>query len=1194
VRVRQLSLQGFKTFAARTSFQFEEGITAVVGPNGSGKSNLADALRWVLGEQSYATLRGRRTEDVIFSGSSARAPVGMAEVSLLLDNQDGFLPVEFAEVEITRRAHRSGTNEYYLNRRRVRLQDVEEVLGGITSSYVVIHQGLVDEALSLRPKERRLLLEEAAEVRRYHERRQKAQERLEQTETNMVRISDLHNDLLPRLRVLERQSQQARQWADAEATLHQALRAWYRHLWEAGSVALGAAEGKEKEAQAGLAQARGALEEAIGEANRYRQSLQEVQRLQEERRRQEAELRRREADLGRAQAQVEGERRALERHLQELSPEVLRWRNEAASQEERRQRIEEAHAALSARWEQARVSLEEQEQALHQVEAGLAASQAAVEEVQQRARSVAGRAAEVERQLGLLSAREEALQCEEEERNGLLDGLRAQQSQVEEEKRQAEAVWSDLQTGAADLRAREEARRREAGSAQEELERARKALEQARWQLTEVRARLEALEQAALPGDGTPFLQQWARQKGRPPFSLLLARLTIPAGLEAATEAALGPHASALLAADWQQARGALAALSSAQAGRASLLPAGDLRPPPPLPSLPADVEGPLLEQLDCPTEDRPAWACLLGRTLLAGDLEAAHGAARSLPAGWSVVTRAGELVTAEGVVAGGRLASAARAVVRERERQALARAVARAEQAVARQERAQARAQAHLASLEQVLEELGRHLEEQRLRREEQDGRLQELTRDLAWAVEESARHRQRLESLGGERRRLGEERAACQDTLQEIASGQVSLQQEIERQQQGGQAAREQLASVRELLQEARTAWAVVQKERESQQALEEMQRRSAERLQQQIAEGERRLRETVAQMESLEERGETLRAELGQVGAALGTIVWAELPASVSREEMDRWDNVVAGRRQELLEKEAVAGQAALEVRLQQEQLKEVLRRGLSELGPEASAYGPASEALLGALLEDPPEWARAPLPTGTSAEELERRIAHLREEVRRIGPVNPLAEEEYREARERYDFLKRQLQDLQDAARSLHQVIVELDQAMEERFQTTLAAINREFQAYFARLFGGGTASLNLVRLEEQDSGLASLGVEIVARPPGKRAHSLALLSGGERALASAALLFAILKVNPRPFCLLDEVDAMLDEANIGRFRECLEELSAQTQFILITHNRGTIEAARTLYGVSMSEDGTSRVLSLRLEEVAAQP
>ena len=282
---------------------------------------------------------------------------------------------------------------------------------------------------------------------------------------------------------------------------------------------------------------------------------------------------------------------------------------------------------------------------------------------------------------------------------------------------------------------------------------------------------------------------------------------------------------------------------------------------------------------------------------------------------------------------------------------------------------------------------------------------------------------------------------------------------------------------------------------------------------------------------------------------------------------------------------------AARAALAVQRWREARRELLQRALGEIGPEASAYGPAGEALLNALLTDPPEWTRLPLDPNLTREELERRVAHLREEVRRIGPVNPLAEEEYRQTRERYDFLGQQLQDLHDAARSLEQVIVELDRAMEQRFHETFEAVQREFQAYFTRLFGGGSAALRLVRLEEEDGGLSGLGVEILARPPGKRVHSLALLSGGERALTSAALLFAILKVNPRPFCLLDEVDAMLDEANVGRFRECLQELASRTQFIVITHNRGTIEAADLLYGVSMADDGTSRVLSLRLEDLS---
>ncbi len=1190
--VRRLLLQGFKTFAGKTSLEFQRGVTAVVGPNGSGKSNLADALRWVLGEQSYSTLRGRRTEDVIFSGSSSRAPLGMAEVSLLLDNEDGYFPVDFPELEITRRAYRSGVNEYLINRRRVRLQDVEQVLGGLTSSYVVIHQGLVDEALSLRPRERRVLLEEAAEVRRYHERREKAQERLVQTAANITRVSDLRHELLPRLRQLERQSQQARQRSELQAALHQALRAWYRRQWAEGSAALEQALAAEREAQGRLARSRDALEEANLRVAGLRQSLQESRRWQEEQRQKELELQRREAALRQEAAQVEGERRALERYCRELSPELERWQREAAQQQERGRATGESLAALQARAGAFQVETQQREEAFRQAEAVRQSIQNRRQEIQQALRAVAAHIQEAEQRLSFLATRREALEVEEAERGGLLAELRAHEQRNREQAEQAAARLKALDDAAGELLRRGEALRAEVAQAQEAHRRTIAGLEGARVRLAESRARLEALARSGAQLDGTSFLQEWARREGRPALLSALAQLSIPPGLEPAVEVTLGPQSAALLSADWAQATEALDRLTAAGGGRATLLVQEALRPPP-RPEIPPGASL-LLDHLSYPPEAGPALACLLGRVLLAADRQEARRLADNLPPGWTVVTPQGEALAAEGVLRGGRVPQGHGDLALERERQGLVHAVAAAEESCRQAEQAQQDAQQRRATLEQSLGTYNRQREELRIGREGQDRLIQEVAREGARIAAEIARHEQRLATLGEEQGQIAAESAALQSRLEELRRDQESLQEQGRQLALDEQAAGEEYNRARDLWQESRTAWAVAQKELENQQMLEELGRRNAERLQQQIAAGTQRLQEALAQVARWEERSAALAEEIAQVGAEQAALLEAAAPSAVSLNELARWEEEASRRRQIVLDDEAAAARAAMEEQRQQDRLRDVLRRGLADLGPEADAYGPAGEAFLNALLEDPPEWARAPLDTSLPGEEWERRIAHLREEVRRVGPVNPLAEEEYQEARERYEFLGQQLADLTAASHSLQQVIAELDRAMEERFQETFEAINREFQGYFARLFGGGTASLRLVRLEEDDSGLAGMGVEIVARAPGKRAHSLALLSGGERALTSAALLFAILKVNPRPFCLLDEVDAMLDEANVGRFRECLEELAARTQFIVITHNRGTVQAAHTLYGVTMADDGTSRVLSLRLEEAGAEP
>ncbi len=1189
MRVRHLSLQGFKTFASKTVFRFEQGITAIVGPNGSGKSNLADALRWVLGEQSYSALRSRRTEDVIFSGSSTRAPVGMAEVSLLLDNSDGYLPVDFPEVEITRRAYRSGLNEYFLNRRKVRLQDIEEVLGGLNSSYVVIHQGLVDEALSLRPRERRLLLEEAAEVRRYHERRQKAEQQLSETEANMVRIADLRNELVPRLRVLERQSQQARERAQLEAALQQALRAWYRLQWEEASCALERAAREESAARAAVEAARSAYAGQMQRLEQLRAAVQAFFRAQEERRQREAALRQQEAELARLQARIDGERRALERQLRDLAAELVRQRQDAAAHQERRTQLAVEKEALAQRLEAFCRDVEVREAAYRAARDALASHEKDLRELQERAAAVTRHRIEMARRAELLRARLEALTEESTERQQFLEEAEACAAEAEAERARLAAQLDRLRERRDALEQERAARMDRLRLVQEAAHQAAQVAAEARVRRDEARLQLEALARMASHTDAQAFLEGWCREKGLPPVRPLFSRLHVPPGLEGALEAALGAELSPFAALSSDDAFAVLRALRETQAGRVWLVPPGAVAIS--STSFPLPL---LLEHLAFPEEDRAAWTALLGHVLLAQDLPSAYEVARTLPHGWCVVTPDGELVTAGGAIAGGHLPSRPSAWVLERERRHREKALEEAEAQLAAAEAQASRAARDTAEGTEALAALEGELRTVSRELEEAGARAGALEREKERRKDEAIRHQARLEALRIERAQRDAELRQLEASLAQLQSEEAALDAEIAERTRRVHEAREALSHAQDQLREAQTACALARKEQENLQAREEMLQREIGRISQQVATGEKLREQIVARLQSLQGRAEALRQELTRLGVALGEVVWAPLPDAVEPETLAREEAEAARLHEALLEAEAALQRAEMEVRLQRDRLREVLRRGLAEVGPEASAYGPAGDALLGALLEDPPEWARVPLPQGVTAEELERRVALLREEIRRCGPVNPLAEEEYRQTQERYDFLGQQLQDLQDAARSLRQLIAELDRAMEERFQETFAAINREFQAYFARLFGGGTASLRLVRLEEENGGLASLGVEIVARPPGKRAHTLSLLSGGERALTSAALLFAILKVNPRPFCLLDEVDAMLDEANVGRFRECLEELAAHTQFIVITHNRGTIEAARTLYGVSLAEDGTSRVLSLRLEEIPSAP
>ncbi len=1028
MRLKRLELQGYKSFAGRTEFVFPTGITAIVGPNGSGKSNIADGIRWVLGEQSLRALRGKSSEDMIFSGGQRRARAGMAEVQLTLDNADRWLPLDFAEVTIGRRAYRSGESEYLLNGNRVRLRDLADLLGGSGLSqrtYTVIGQGLVDTALSLRPQERRALFEEAAGIAVYRLRREEAAERLEETARNLERVRDILSEIAPRLKRLEEQAARCQEHERISAHLARLQRAWYGYHW-------------------------GQAQEELRAARERLQSLEDVlaARLQETEsvaarlaglRAQQTELRARLRDAYRRTADLHDQADAGQRELAALSERV---RLRAAQREEALEELEPLRAQQEA-----------QEQRVQ-------AARSRADELRAEVTAHEQRVAHLEREL-------EGLRRQARERSGGRDRL-----------------MEDLR--AARLR----------------LERAERALAEAR----AVQGRLEAEQELlARMGEEADGLARGARsllQTRLPGIAGLLTRLIqVPPEWERAVEAALGARLQALVVRD----AGALAAARRAlPAGERAMLLLSDVRPQPW--ATPASRRC-AADVVACPDGLRPAVAALLGRTLLVESLEEAQALLRELPPGGQAVTRDGEVVAADGAVMLGRAGSV---LARER---------------------------------------AGRELPERLIAAQ------------------------QRCAEAEAEVARAGQERAALEAALQEAEQAAAEVSTRLAQAESGP-------------LQEARTALAVARQALAGHQTILAQEVAALERVAAQVAARHARAGQLAAERSAAEERLAQLREqsgrfeeELARLRAHIGPDEEALTRLTQEQEQAEAQERQARARVRQMEER---VSNARLDVARHQDRLTRLQERIQEDLGlVELEVAEPATvQSPL------PLRPVVSPLPAVESLPEgIEEEIQRLRARLRQLGPINPNAPQEYAEAQERHGFLSEQVADLETASARLREVIAELDQMMERAFHETFEAIAVAFEENFARLFGGGAARLELTDPED----LAQTGVEIIARPPGKRPQTLALLSGGERALTAVALIFAILRVRPTPFCVLDEVDAMLDESNVARFRAMLEEMSQQTQFIVVTHNRGTVEAADTVYGVSMSAEGASQVVSLRLSE-----
>ena len=1246
MRLNHLTLQGYKSFAAKTEFLFPTGITAIVGPNGSGKSNIADAIRWVLGEQRMRTLRGKSTADMIFAGGRRRARAGMAAVSLTLDNSDGTLPVEFTTVTITRRAYRSGDNEYLLNGSRVRLKDITELLaaGGLgRRAYTVIGQGLVDAALSLRPQERRTLIEEAAGISLYRSQREGAVERLAETRRNLERVHDIIGEIAPRLRRLAREREKAEEHRRVTAHLERLQRTWYGYRWGRQQSALAAAQEREAALSAALDARRQEADALTAAINRLRQQEQSLREQLSVWHRESAALHERVNEARRELAVAEERARLLSLRREELLAELGPLREQLAAQEEKIAQVDERSAALERTLAQRRAHLADAEREWAAARERAAAPRRQHDQAAQELRRRRAALERLGRTLRDLQAAESRLASERavaEERVRQLEGrqqeladelaaLEEQQSAQESQVAAARAAVADgadvlararkalaaVQDDAAAPTDLSSALKREQARLAE-LERELAAVQAEGDQLRGEQAALERIAAAWEPYDAG--VRALRRTSGAGVLGPLAALVRVPAEWERALEAALGD--------DWQavvvERAAALAALeaalrSASSGGRLTLLPLDALRPPPPLPS------GALRAAAVVTSDEslRPAIESLLGSVALCADRDEAQALLPDMPPGSRCVTADGLVLRADGgitVTAGkGRSAPVLEAERRRRELPARLSALDRRR---AELEEARQRARARVAEAERRLEAHARQQAAEReaartqvavaeetlrsrraaLRREESllerlRGRAQALRRQMEkLAAEREALVAQlrraedgprdgfdaRLEAVRRRRQEVEEQQRAAAERVADLETQLAALAEAVA-------AAEEEAARVeRETVSPARTALAVAEEGLRSQRAARQREVAHRERLQAQIAARRQRAEELAAEQSALADRVAALRAEVeaveAQSDALQARIRPAEAQLAALRQERDALETQEQQARERVREAESRRDRAQVEVARRRDELNLLAQRIEEDLGLVELEL--AENVTAQTLLPLGPLVSRLPvveeLPEG-----LEDEIRRLKGRLRRLGTVNPNAPEEYAEVQERHAFLTGQAADLEQATEQLQQVVAELDALMETTFRETFAAVAARFTEMFQALFDGGTARLELTTPDDP----LNAGVEIIARPPGKRAQRLALLSGGERALTAAALLFALLHVSPTPFCVLDEVDAMLDEANVGRFREVLKGLAQKTQFIVITHTRGTVEAADAVYGVSMGSDGVSQVVSLRLEE-----
>jgi len=1191
LRLKSLELHGYKTFASRSTFEFASGITAIVGPNGSGKSNIADALRWVLGEQSYSLLRGKKTEDMIFNGSEHRARGSMASAHILFDNTEGWLPVDFTEVGMTRRAYRDGHNDYLLNDQQVRLRDLNELLsasGLADRTYTIMGQGLVDASLALKAEERRKLFEEAAGVGLYRIRREDALKKLENTKRNLERVLDIMSELAPRLRSLERQSKRASDYLTAQADLKVILREWYGYHWHKSQQELTDAREVVKAQEARLGVARKTHAAAQVEYNAFRERLSGLRSKLSEWHRQSSELHNQREEVSRELAVLEERRRALLARHTSAQTDQERVSDEERIARERLVEVEQEIVRLNAEYDDARKQYDEVQAVLQNEQAKRASLEDNLQSAREQIEKWNTQRAESQARLDELKSRIESLRLRLEATDKAIEAAETIVRETGQKYAQARTAREEAESVLRQAEDKVVSSRKQL----EQLENERRSKNEERTELlsahTRIKTQLEVIEQSeqSLAGyaEGARYLLEAAQQmKLRGARGALSAALDVPAELEIPIAAALGDTLDAVML-DANEIEDALQLLESDGAGRAVLLPLGAGNRNPVTKPFDENCLGVASDLVNAPDGLRGAVNLMLGQTLIVRDRATARRLLQDLPTHARIVTLRGEVFRGDGLIVAGKSASSS-ALSRPRQKRELAESLTVLGRQMESLNREIDLLSSQINNVQNELVMAGNAAREAGVRLEDAEDAEKQV------GLESEAKRRE-LEWQQSQRSQLKAEIEEAESIRSGLIESQSTIDTESARAQDelrvmSAQLNETDMSELQGQVSYWNTRVAVAEKALEDVRLRKDERGKEVEKFDMRRGELTVRLNEAETSLSSLDvdksglyERESEL---LNQIETLRVVMDPAEQELEVAEAEETHLQEMEANAQRGLSTAERLHGQVQLEQLRKQEALDNLRLRITDDFGLVTFEYaddiaGPVPLPLDGMVEELPVVTEIAP--------DLEAQLTRQRTQVRRMGPINPEAKEEFDRESERYTFMTTQVEDLRKAEEDLRQVIAELDDLTRQEFSKTFDAVDKQFREMFTRLFGGGSARLALT---DPDNPVET-GIEIEARLPGRREQGLALLSGGERSLTAVALVFALLKVSPTPVCVMDEVDAMLDEANVGRFRDLLLELSKDTQFIVITHNRNTVQVADVIYGITMGRDSASQMISLRLDQV----
>lgn len=1179
--LKRLELHGFKSFADKTVLEFMPGITVVIGPNGSGKSNIADSIRWVLGEQSMKSLRGAKSEDIIFAGTETRKSLGFAEASIVIDNTDGKLPIDYNEVTVTRRIYRSGDSGYYINKAPCRLKDIAELFmdtGIGKDGYSIIGQGKIDEILSNKSEERRHIFEEAAGIVKYRARKEESEKKLEQTQLNLVRIHDILVEIEGNLEPLQKQSEKAKKYLALRESLKNIEVGLFVHDIQ-----------KNKEAIAKIVQDLTTITE---QHQTEEQSLQ-IKQEDKERLKQEIE---------KIQQNLEDEQQKnfeTTRNIEKANADIALYGQKIEINQENKQRYDHEIQELAKKLD----SLQQEK------EGKLAKQNNLAQEKEKYEKELAEKQAIFEKMTSQFTQEEMKIEKQKEQVSQLVDERYETMSHIQEKKinnenleknkknlqeeiyqiiSELDAKKIEKQELVKDFRLSEEKKKKQ----EEALQEIEKQTEEWSRQLAQYEEnRNKMLAECNMKQSRLKFLEETEREKegyAKSVKSLLLAfdrdsqlaqgvhgvladLLAVPQKYQTAIEIALGSAMQNIVTQSEGEAKTLIQYLRDHRLGRASFLPI-------------TAMKGKKLERIDQKNIDGVMGIAsdlvqydktyqnvveqLLGRTVIVDQMDHAIALAKKNHYGFRIVTLQGDVVNPSGVMTGGSVANkTVNLLGRKQEIESLKQVVQNMQQELEQEkQKKEAEQEKRQAVLEQA-ETMEKAMQEIQIACATKQQKLDLITQEISKKEDQLKQHKNKLEQIEQENKQNQQEKEGLEKAVLEMDQNMEKANAVI---QEYAQKNKDNQKNIDDLNFEITNLKISVTSFHESGMSIQEMIDRVEEDMKMTTHEKEQKQKlceEMTNNNQNYAKKMEESREKMIQL-------------QETQKQDLQQMEQ----EKQEKIQKDETLKKTEDEI-LEQYHVLNELKEQINKIELKKSKVELELEQIVNKLWE---EYELTPnnvtdYQKVENIQEVQKQVTKIRGEIRALGSINVDAIEEYKQAKQRYDFMTEQKNDLEESSDKLKKVIADMLKIMEKQFKDQFRIINRNFGEIFAELFGGGKAELSLT-----DDNVLECGIEIEAQPPGKKLQNMMLLSGGEKALTAIALLFAILKINPAPFCVLDEIEAALDDVNVYRYAEYLKKFTKEIQFLVITHRKGTMEAADTVYGITMEEKGISKLLSLKLK------